>query len=38
MMHTKWPGGQGKLQVSMELMTSEEAAKFPADQVVVIRI
>jgi len=31
MMHTKWPGEvQGKLQVSMELMTKEEAAKFPA--------
>eukprot|EP00485_Elphidium_margaritaceum_P004276 CAMPEP_0202695866 /NCGR_PEP_ID=MMETSP1385-20130828/9321_1 /ASSEMBLY_ACC=CAM_ASM_000861 /TAXON_ID=933848 /ORGANISM="Elphidium margaritaceum" /LENGTH=1764 /DNA_ID=CAMNT_0049351945 /DNA_START=35 /DNA_END=5329 /DNA_ORIENTATION=- len=31
MMHTKWPGEvQGKLQVSMELMTSEEAVKFPA--------
>lgn len=31
MMHTKWPGeSQGELQVSMELMTAEEAAKFPA--------
>jgi len=31
MMHTKWPGeSQGMLQVSMELMTKEEAAKFPA--------
>jgi len=31
MMHSNWPGEvQGKLQVSIEIMTAEEGSKYPA--------